>query len=576
MSGQLSIATGQCTHKGRKAINQDFHSLYIPEEPLLGSKGIAIALADGISSSDVSQVASEAAVKSFLEDYFCTSESWSVKTSVQRVLFAVNSWLHAQTRHSQYRFNKDKGYVCTFSCIVLKSTTAHLFHIGDSRIYRLQGHSLEQLSEDHRLWVSKEKSYLSRALGVSQKLEIDYQTAALEVGDIFILATDGIYEYIQESFISETIKAYEDNLQEAADIILDHAYQQGSQDNLTLQIVRIEQLPQQDAGELFQQLTVLPFPPKLEARMIFDSYKIIREIYISSRSHVYLAIDTETQTQVTIKTPSVDKQNDVSYLERFLMEEWVARRINNAHVLKACLLTRKRHYLYIVTEYIEGQTLAQWIIDHPKPDIETVRNIIEQIAAGLRAFHRQEMLHQDIRPNNIMIDQNNTVKIIDFGSTRVAGILETVTLSQQQEILGTAQYSAPEYFLGEQGTIRSDLFSLGVIAYQMLSGRLPYGTNVAKARTKAAQRKLNYQSLLNDERAIPFWIDATLCKAVHPDPYKRYQELSEFIYDLRHPNLKFLHKSQPPLIERNPLAFWKGLSLSLVIIIVLLLYKQSA
>jgi len=80
------------------------------------------------------------------------------------------------------------------------------------------------------------------------------------------------------------------------------------------------------------------------------------------------------------------------------------------------------------------------------------------------------MLHQDLRPNNIMIDQQGTIKIIDFGSTRIAGILEADSPIEQQDLLGTAQYSAPEYFLGEAGTTRSDLFSLGVIAYQMLSG----------------------------------------------------------------------------------------------------------
>ena len=103
------------------------------------------------------------------------------------------------------------------------------------------------------------------------------------------------------------------------------------------------------------------------------------------------------------------------------------------------------------------------------------------------------MLHQDIRPNNIMIDRDGTVKIIDFGSTRIAGVMEIATSTQRQDILGTAQYTAPEYFLGEGGTTRSDMFSLGVIAYQMLAGRLPYGANVAKSKTRAAQRKLQYK-----------------------------------------------------------------------------------
>src|SRR5262249_60216345 len=122
---------------------------------------------------------------------------------------------------------------------------------------------------------------------------------------------------------------------------------------------------------------------------------------------------------------------------------------------KPWLGSRKRNYLYIVTEYVDGQTLAQWMIDHPKPGLETVRGIVEQIARGLQAFHRKEMLHQDLRPENVMIDKTGTVKIIDFGSAKVTGIVEASPSIGANAILGTAQYTAPEYFLGEAGTTSS-------------------------------------------------------------------------------------------------------------------------
>src|SRR3954470_7494586 len=145
MPRALQISVGQHSDKGRKPANQDFHGVLVPDEPLLSLKGIAIVLADGISSSNVSHIASESAVKSFLTDYYCTSESWSVKNSAQRVLAATNSWLHSQTRRSQYAY--DKGYVCTLSAMVIKSATAHVFHVGDSRIYRVSGNTLEQLTD---------------------------------------------------------------------------------------------------------------------------------------------------------------------------------------------------------------------------------------------------------------------------------------------------------------------------------------------------------------------------------------------------------------------------------------------
>ncbi len=110
-----------------------------------------------------------------------------------------------------------------------------------------------------------------------------------------------------------------------------------------------------------------------------------------------------------------------------MMEEWVARRIDSPYVLKTYLPSRKRNYLYVAMEYVDGQTLRQWMIDNPKPDLETVRNIVEQIAKGLRAFHRKEMLHQDLRPDNIMIDKTGTAKIIDFGATKIAGVADAAS-----------------------------------------------------------------------------------------------------------------------------------------------------
>jgi serine/threonine protein kinase len=348
------------------------------------------------------------------------------------------------------------------------------------------------------------------------------------------------------------------------------ALERGSGDNLTVQIVAVEELPRQDATEIHRQLAGLPPPPILEARTVLDGYKIVRELHGSSRSHIYLALDTETEERVVIKTPSVELQGDPAYLERFLMEEWVARRINSPHVLKPCLQTRERHFLYVATEFIDGQTLTQWMIDNPKPDVETVRRIVEQIARGLQAFHRLEMLHQDLRPDNIMIDTTGTVKIIDFGATRVAGIVEAEA-PIERNILGTEQYTAPEYFLGEEGTASSDLFSLGVITYQMLSGRLPYGIKVSQARTQSAQRNLRYDSVLHPDREIPAWIDGVLRKAVHPNPLERYETLSEFVYDLRHPNRAFLRKTRAPLANRHPVRFWKGVSAVLAAVVVVLL-----
>ena len=580
LAPRLKVSVGQHSDRGRKTVNQDFYGWRAPAEPQLSSKGIAIALADGIGSSEVSQVAAEFAVMAFLDDYYSTSETWSVKKAADRVLAAANSWLHSRTFQSAFRYDKDRGYVCTLSGLILKGTTAHLFHVGDTRIYRLQGNTLEQLTRDHRVSVAAGESYLSRAVGFNAQIEIDYQALEIERGDVFVLATDGVYEHVDAAFIARAIReahegldgAVRGDMDGAARAVVEEAHRRGSADNLTVQIVCIEDVPR-DGNGLREQLARLAPPPLLQARDEIDGYRIEREIHASARSHLYLATDMETGGLVALKTPATELQSDPELLERFMLEEWIARRLNSPHVLKPYPRTRERRFLYVAMEYVEGQTLAQWMIDNPRPDLEAVRAIVEQVARGLQAFHRMEMLHQDLRAQNIMIDRTGTVKIIDFGSVSVAGVDEQAPAAEPSRILGTLQYTAPEYFVGDAGSERSDLYSLGVIAYQMLSGRLPYGAAAAQVRTRRALRRLEYDSVLDEQRDIPPWVDAALRKAVHPEPLERYEALSEFVYDLRHPNAQLLRKA--PLIERNPLMFWKCVSALLAAAVLILLFIQS-
>lgn len=560
MKSRLELSISQYSTGGRKEINQDFHDICIPNEPQLTLKGVAIAIADGIGSSSVSQIASKTAVTSFLMDYLSTPDAWSVKKSALRVLGAANSWLHSQTMQSNYSHDKNRGYVCTFSAMVLRSSSAYIFHAGDTRIYRLREGVMEQLTQDHRLWVSREESYLSRALGMEPHVRMDYSSFSVEVGDVFAFMSDGVYEFVSDAVMAETIDKYQDAFEDVAKSIGEMAFEMGSDDNITIQLVRVDALPKKEVKEIYKQIEEKPFAPLLEAREEFEGYTIVRELSASSRSHVYLGVDKESGASVVLKIPSIDMRGDKAYLERFLMEEWVARRISSPYVLKAYTPSRKKNYLYNTLEYVEGQTLSQWIIDNPHPSLETVRQMAEQIAKGLLALHRQEMVHQDLRPHNIMIESLGTLKIIDFGATRVEGIMDVNIRLEQENLLGTALYSAPEYFLGKEGTTRSDLFSMGIIVYEMLSGHFPYGVEVARAKNESAQKKLRYTPLYHYNQEIPVWVDEAVKKAVALNPNERYEELSEFLYDLRHPNEEFLKKKKPPLVEKNSVVFWRGVS----------------
>lgn len=566
----LAVTLGQHSRAGAaKTRNQDFHGACVPRGTALAAKGVAVAIADGIGSSQVSHVASETAVKAFLEDYYCTSDAWSVKQSVWRVLTAANAWLHAQTLHDARCYDADRGYVCTLSALVLKGGTAHLFHVGDARVYRLHtglpGGALEQLTDDHRTRLGPHESYLSRALGAQANVEIDYRTVELAAGDTFLMVTDGVHEHVPAEVMATVVAAHPGDLDAAARALVEEAVRRGGGDDCTAQLVRVQALPAPELDEIGTRAARLPLPGPLDARQVLDGYEIVRPLHVGARSHVYLARQRETGGLVALKTPASDLHGDPAALERFAMEEWVARRVSSPHLVRMPARTRPPSCLYLVMEYVEGETLRQWLADHPKPELGQVRDLVEQIGQGLRALHRQEMLHQDLRPDNVLIDRAGTVKLVDFGAVHVAGLAERHPAAAGAALPGTVQYMAPEYFRGEGGTVRSDVYSLGVIAYQLLSGRLPYGTQMAKARSASAQRRLRYRPVTDFNGEVPPWLDAALRKAVHPDPARRHADVAEFLYELRHPRGGPLDERPPPLIERDPVRFWQSVSLLLAL-----------
>lgn len=331
--------------------------------------------------------------------------------------------------------------------------------------------------------------------------------------------------------------------------------------------MRISSLPGESQNEFYQKLTELPFPPPLDAGMVLDGYRIVRPLFANKRTEIYLAWDTLNDREVVIKAPSVNYADDPDYINRFLHEEWAGRRIDNPNVLKTLEVDRKRQFIYYVTEHIEGQTLRQWQQDHPQPDLPRVRDMVAQIANGLRAFHRLEMIHLDLKPENIVIDKDGTLKIIDFGSTRIAGIEEIETPLEDDKFLGTVNYTAPELILGQPPSNRSDIYSLGVITYELLSGKLPW----RKPVTLRNRRQLRYTPIRETSEIVPPWVDRAIEKAVKLEPASRYSTLSEFIQDLNHPNPAFLDKDFVPLAQRDPVRFWKGFSLVLVVLNLVLL-----
>ncbi|WP_233998842.1 bifunctional protein-serine/threonine kinase/phosphatase [Microbulbifer pacificus] len=551
-SEKLEFATA--TECGQRAYNDDAVAVYRASGSELRYRGSLAAIADGVGSAEAGGAAARAAVSGFISDYYSTPDSWSVKQAAARVLHALNGWLYRQSGGAD---EVQRGWLTTFSAVVLKSSTAHLIHIGDSRIYRLRSGNLECLTRDHSRTLGPDRTFLSRALGMDAHIEVDYRQEPLEAGDLFCVTTDGIHDFLPLPQFAALLEKYQ---LDAAQPLIAAALDNGSSDNLSLALCRVNMLEALESDDLVLTTGQLPFPPALQPGNKIDGYEVLQELHASSRSYLYLVRDLDSGILCALKAPSENFIDDPAYIERFIAEEWTGRRLDHPAIVKVFPPKKERRFLYHVMEYVDGQNLRQWMQLNPQPPLDQVRNLVQQLVSALRRLQRLEIVHGDLKPENIMLDSSGRLKLIDLGGANAAGLLELLRY-QDSAPPGSKNYCAPEYFVGDGASHRSDIFSLGVIAYEMLTGQYPYkerlGSRHYQLKNYAGMR---YISARQHRDNIPEWIDGALRKACAPDPKSRYPALSEFVHDLSTPNRRFANTETPPLIERNPLLFWQTLA----------------
>lgn len=568
-SAELKVAIGHATIRGVKAINEDAVASHIPEQQhALVTKGIAIALADGVSSAEAGREASEYAVSHFIEEYYLSPDTWSVKHAGQKTLSAINLNLF---KKSHVFTHQEKGYLCTFSALVIKSQTAHFFHAGDSRIYRLRNGGLTQLTRDHAINIGGGKNILARAVGMDNVLQVDYGKSHAEVGDVLLLTTDGVHDFVSPAALID-ILSQTSPPQVLCDQIIETAQAAHSDDNISCAIAKVVQLPQESRDDFSTKLTRLPFPPDLEPGMTLDGYRIEKALFTSTRSQVYLVTDLESNKQIVMKTPSLNFEDDLHYIDRFIQEEWIGKRINHCFVVKIITQNRPRSCLYYLMEYVPGKSLDKWMLANPLPTPKKAITLIKQIAEALAAFHDAETIHQDLKPANIMVDDAMHIKLIDFGSVFVAGIAEIFIPIEHQGALGTATYSDPYYIQGQNTGIQGDIYSLATITYELFTGELPYGDKIEQCVNANDFDKLRYTSASFHNPIIPVWFDRALEKGTTLIQANRYRSLTDFINDINRPNPQFL-KDDPTIKNRKGLMFWQLMSgfwvVLLLIVIVL-------
>lgn len=570
LQSPLSISFAQRCLAGAKPDNQDTVGARIPEGHTLVSKGIAMVVADGVSSSASAKQASQSAVTGFLADYFATPDTWRTQTSAVQVIQSLNRHLWSQSQNSV----QQEGFLTTFSALILKADTAFSFHVGDSRISRFRDDALEPLTRDHSQRINRDTTYLSRALGADPSLEVDMDSFELLPGDIFLLTTDGVHDTLSNSALADMIRHHQQDLETLADAVIAAALEQGNQDNLSVQICRIDNKGCASQEQAVTVLARLPFPPLLQPGQSLDGLRVKKILHESERSQVYW-VESSQGAQWVMKTPSVNYEDDPAYIERFAMESWIGARIQSPHVVRVVEPPHARSYLYYLTEYVAGPTLAQMIKERAPLPIPDAIELMEQIVRGVRAFHRRETLHQDLKPGNILLGSKGAV-IIDFGSCHVAGLQELRAPFTRDLVLGTLDYSAPEHRFNSDKSPASDQFSLGVIFYEMLTGKRPYGDAYNAAMSARALQRLKYIPASKYNPLIPYWLDKAIEKSINLLPAGRYSALSEWIMDLRRPNPLWLSPREQPLLERKPVLFWQGIAAAGWALVAILVYWLKA
>ncbi len=556
----LKLEVAQFSSAGVKPINEDSIGIRVPDDHQLATKGAVVVIADGVSAAEAGKEAAESCVTGFLNDYYSTPDTWSVKRSGQQVLNALNRWLYAQGQS----FNAaEKGYVSTLSVAVFKSRTLHIFHVGDTRVYRWRDGALEQLTRDHARQIGRNQTYLTRAMGLDISLDVDYRALDVEFGDLYLLSSDGVHDVLStaeiEGYLQRGI-----SLSELSQSLVEAAEAGGSTDNLSCQVVSVKGMPLENTDEVYRRLTELPFPPALAVGDVIDGLLVEEEIHASTRSQLYRVYDAGADQRYVMKTPSENFCDDPAYIERFILESWIGRRIDHAGVVKIIDGSQRPHFLYYLSEYLEGSTLGAWLAQRDV-SINEVMAKIEEIGKAIQSMHRRDTLHQDIKPDNIMVLADGSIKLIDFGSCYVAGVAEMATPIERDVVLGTAHYSAPEHVLGRKPGVRADQFSLAVITYEMLTGKHPYEGKLESCRSSTAFNRLHYVSACKLNSLVPVWMDKALQKALSISPELRYNDIAEFVHDLKYPNPEFSQAEYQPLIRRNPLRFWQAVSFLLAV-----------
>jgi len=570
-SAQLSLSYGQAYVAPDRRHHRSSMSVRFPEPALLNAKGASALISDSIRRNSMAKQAGDLSVRGFLADYYSTPDHWDVKTSATRVLRALNGWCYSQSQCVA-----EGSYVSSLSAVVYRGRTAHLFHLGDTLVFRLRGAEFEQLSRDHVTDLGGYR-YPSRALGMDNSIDIDYAQFPVKQGDIFLFTTQAVLGTLMPSEYVQLIRQDVSDLNAACDRLAEAAVQRAQArgygaEQFCFQLVRIDELPDEQPDHPGRAYGELPIPPELSPGDRLDGLEVEAVLSRTAQSRVYRVRDVHTEREMVMKAPSPELSNRNAYLEHFLLQQWVVERVKSPFVVRIMESSRPRRYLYYLMAYVEGETLTEWARRHPQASLVQRLDIANQLGKAIQALHHRDILHQQVYPGNVLIDAHGQVVLTDFSACRAregGGHRDARELLRQ---VGLTEHSAPEYALDDSVGRRSDQYSYASTVYWLLTGELPYELTPNRLRSHTDLEQLAYRSARTRNPEVPPALDEALRRALDPQRSLRYRRMSEFRRELRQPlatEPRGASERARPRLFRDPGHFWQGVAGILLLLLIL-------